>query len=189
MGAPPLFGRFAMTEAGGGGRAVLWVPTEVLTVMGREADRAGRDETGGVLLGYWARPATAGVQTGDVVITMALGPGPLAEHRRFSFTPDHGYHEREIAAAYAASGRRWTYLGDWHTHPNGPGELSRQDEATMARIALAPEARAPHPIMLILAGGAPWITHAWCARTGARRTWWSVRIAPSRLDVQVTSSG
>jgi hypothetical protein len=69
-------------------------------------------------------------------------------------------------------------------HPDGPGKLSRRDEATMARIALAPEARAPHPVMLILAGGAPWTVHAWCAAMRERRSWGGPRFAISRLDVQ-----
>src|SRR3546814_7384631 len=52
----------------------------------------------------------------------------------------------------ARSGRRETYLGDWHTHPDGTDVLSRADKATLRRIARTPDARAPRPVMLIANG-------------------------------------
>lgn len=150
----------------------LWLPRSVLSEMEREAERTSPKETGGVLMGYWIRLPSSDGDDGEAVITAAVGPGPNADHQRFSFTPDHEYHEREIAGIYAASGREWTYLGDWHTHPGGPGKLSSRDEATITRIARAPEARAPHALMLILAAGAPWRPYAWAAAGAKRQAWW-----------------
>jgi len=43
--------------------------------------------------------------------------------------------------------------GDGHGHPPGRSELSRCDRQTLRQIALSSEARAPMPIMAILAGG------------------------------------
>jgi integrative and conjugative element protein (TIGR02256 family) len=68
-------------------------------------------ETGGVFMGYWADDRTA-------VVTQAIGPGPNAYHHRHRFAPDQEWQTTEIAEYYRASGRRETYLGDWHTHPD-----------------------------------------------------------------------
>src|SRR3989442_1461190 len=92
---------------------LAWIAKTVLQTMVVEARRRAPNETGGVLLGYWA---DAGRQ---VVITDAVGPGPQAAHRRTSFEPDHEFQEAEIRRLYRGSGRRLAYLGDWHTHPRG----------------------------------------------------------------------
>lgn len=126
-------------------------------------------ETGGVLMGYWDPVGR------DVVITAAIGPGPEACHEPAAFCPDHDHQVTEISRHYEASGRRSTYLGDWHTHPMGPGKLSRQDRRTLARIARTPEARAPHPLMLVAAGGDPWDLSLWCL-TASR--WWRLATEP-----------
>lgn len=117
-------------------------------------------------MGYWDPLGL------EVVITVAIGPGPKARHEHAGFLPDHDYHVAEIASHYDASGRRYTYLGDWHTHPLGSGKLSRQDRRTLARIARAPEARARQPLMLVAAGGDPWELSLW-GTSGF--SWWRLR--------------
>lgn len=114
--------------------------------MVTEATRAFPLETGGLLLGY-DDPATA-----QVVIRQVVGPGPRAAHGLSRFFPDHDYHRRETARIYASSGRITSYLGDWHSHPGGGTALSPTDRRTLARIARAQTARAPRPIMIVLAG-------------------------------------
>ncbi len=102
-------------------------------------------------MGYRAR------DSGEVVVVVeeAIGPGPAAEHERRSFLPDADWQRAEVARLYHASGRMCTYLGDWHTHPEGgrlrPSSLDRRAARTIAR---APSARAPLPLMLIVAPGA-----------------------------------
>lgn len=125
--------------------------------MVAEADRAYPNETGGVLVGYWARLGR------EVIITHAVGPGPNAVHVPKRFVPDAEYQEREIARLYSWSGRRQTYLGDWHTHPNTVmGKLSRQDRRTLRQIVCDPAARAPFALMCILAGRPDaWNYHVW----------------------------
>jgi integrative and conjugative element protein (TIGR02256 family) len=122
-----------------------------------EADRHYPDETGGILLGYWVNGGK------DTVITTLTGPGPRAVHRRNSFTPDYFYQEQRIADGYTTSGRRHTYLGDWHTHPDcSTAELSWKDRRALAEIAVYPEARNRSPVMAIAAGTpASWITTFW----------------------------
>lgn len=144
---------------------VLVLAPTIQAALIREASRACPNETGGVLMGYWRHSLKEHVpQSGCAVVTAAVGPGAMATHAPRSFSPDHDYQDREIAKIYRDSGRIWTYLGDWHTHPRGKGELSRRDERTIHRIATEPLARAPQPVMLILAGGDPWVPYAWVAR-------------------------
>lgn len=128
---------------------LVWVGTDVLTALAAEATGAYPRETGGVLLGY-ADPTSR-----QAVVCAFVGPGPLAVHRRTGFIPDHAHHEREVARIYAESGRVWSYLGDWHSHPDGVLALSRTDRRTLARIAGTPAARAPQPIMIVLADALP----------------------------------
>jgi integrative and conjugative element protein (TIGR02256 family) len=124
-----------------------WIAQCAIDGMITEADARFPDETGGVLVGYWASENEA------LVIMHAVGPGREAQHSRMRFLPDPQFHEKEVARIYEASGRRHTYLGDWHTHPKGTVTLSRLDSRTLGRIARARQARAPRPLMLILAGG------------------------------------
>ena len=127
-------------------------------------------ETGGVLLGYWvhepATPATgapvAAVTGPEVVITSFLGPGPLAIHGLDSFVPNHAFQDREIAKIYEKSSRQVTYLGDWHSHPKGTAALSWKDRRTLRRIACSNGARAPIPLMLVVAAEKLTNSVLWC---------------------------
>lgn len=130
------------TEAGR-----VWIQQSLLDGLVAEANRLYPDETGGVLLGYRANGGS------DTVIAAVTGPGPRAMHARNSFIPDYDYQEARIAELYLASGRRYAYLGDWHTHPDSmTAKLSRKDRRTLAEIATYVDARNPHPVMGILAG-------------------------------------
>lgn len=132
-----------------GRKAEVLVPASIVREMEADADRHVPDETGGVLLGYAARTDAMRIQ-----VTDQIGPGPNAVHRRNFYCPDSEWQAQEIAAVYVDSGRISTYLGDWHSHPGGSRRPSRLDRATARRIALCEQARAPHPVMLILHGEA-----------------------------------
>jgi integrative and conjugative element protein (TIGR02256 family) len=132
----------------------VWISAVRLASMVEEARHCLPNETGGAFMGYWADRST-------VVITDVIGPGPNAEHSRHSFYPDAEYHDREIERIYSASDRLHTYLGDWHTHPNGSARTSRKDRKTLSAIASDPGARAPRPIMAILAGNKDWRLVIW----------------------------
>ena len=125
---------------------MVWISkTSYETLLEEMADHFP-NETGGVLMGYWGETNT------NAVITNIIGPGPHAIHESTRFVPDHNYHLRQIAITYESSGRRWTYLGDWHVHPEGSIRLSRVDKRTLRRIALYEPARAPIPLMLLIGG-------------------------------------
>lgn len=123
----------------------VWIAHRLRNKLISEADRTFPSETGGVLAGYWVKD--------EAVISDATGPGPNAIHRADWFAPDCSFHETEIAKIYEASGRKWTYLGDWHSHPlQITPTLSSQDQKTLRRIAHSRNARASTPLMLILSG-------------------------------------
>jgi integrative and conjugative element protein (TIGR02256 family) len=140
--------------------------------MVKEARRCLPNETGGVFMGYWPDPCT-------VVITDIIGPGPNAKHTRYSFYPDAEYHDEEIERIYVVSDRLHTYLGDWHTHPNGSVRTSRKDRKTLSAIAADPEARAPRPLMAILAGNEDWKLAIWSWE--AKDFFWLARVAPASV--------
>jgi integrative and conjugative element protein (TIGR02256 family) len=120
-----------------------WIPASCLAYMVREGKRTIPNEAGGVLMGFWPSENT-------VVITHVIGPGPSARHTRYAFHPDLHFHDQEIERIYIESGRIITYLGDWHTHPQGGSSTSQRDCKTLLNIACAAEALAPKPLMAIL---------------------------------------
>ena len=156
----------------------LWIPQQGLAEMMSEADQRAPFETGGVLLGYWAASRDA------AVVEFVVGPGPRAVHRRANFTPDCEHQEREIARLYSEADGNLQYLGDWHTHPNGPAALSNKDLSTLRRIARYRAARAPHPVMLLLVGGEPWRLAGWLGELRARR-WWRDGIVAHPLSLEL----
>lgn len=121
----------------------IWLPEELLDEMRALATSAHPNETGGVLIGYDAG--------NGLVVTAITGPGPRAIHEPDAFIPDYVYQDGEIERIYRESGRRHTYLGDWHSHPDGGAALSSRDKRTLRRIARHGPAMVSAPIMGILA--------------------------------------
>ena len=127
----------------------LWMPHEAFDRCIADASAKFPFETGGTFLGWWADAST-------VVVSAVIGPGPDAEYGRHHFEPDQLWQLERIAEHYEKSGRRETYLGDWHSHPSGmDGKLSWQDRMVMRRIAKTSSARCPSPIMVIVWGKPP----------------------------------
>ena len=107
--------------------------------------RAGRIETGGILIGHYnARHDTA-------VIVEALSQ-PEDSHAGPS------WFQRGIAGVEAALRARWSrtprlyYLGEWHYHPKASADPSGADLQQMAAIAGDRGYRCPEPILMILGG-------------------------------------
>jgi integrative and conjugative element protein (TIGR02256 family) len=135
-------------------------------------------ETGGVLVGYWVRSGS------EVVITDSIGPGPAAEHGESEFKPDALYQQEQVARIYRSSGRLYTYLGDWHSHPRSSAQLSRVDKRTLYLIAVSRSARAPMPIMAVATKRRQWHLTLWYAR--ARKLFRTVAL--SRLHIKAFSA-
>lgn len=148
------------------------LPERLAIEMAIEADTRAPLETGGVILGV--------SDEDNVWIDTIIGPGPTAVHSRHSFSPDSNYQERQIACAYEESGRRLTYLGDWHTHPGSSPALSWRDRRTLRDISGSDTARQPRPVMLIWGYGNPWRVAAWRYHPSG---WWLVPARLSALNV------
>jgi integrative and conjugative element protein (TIGR02256 family) len=129
-------------------RARIEIAASVLREMKAEAQDRFPAESGGVLLGY-RYPS----RREPLRVVRLIGPGPKARHRPHRFEPDGAWQDAEIARAYEESGRTLDYLGDWHSHPRAGGRPSGLDRSTAREIAECEEARAPHPLFVILHGG------------------------------------
>lgn len=120
----------------------------------------------------------------DIVITNVVGPGPNAIHTRNSFTPDHEWQQKEINHIYDSSNRINTYLGDWHSHPNGALYLGWQDKRTLNRIASCVDARVPNPIMMVVSGGLEkWKLGAWFFVRKSYFSWGWIRIRSLTIKI------
>jgi integrative and conjugative element protein (TIGR02256 family) len=128
-------------------RDAIEMGTSVLAEMEAEAERRFPAESGGVLLGY-CYPS----RHEPIRVISQIGPGPNARHRPHRFDPDGHWQDEEISKAYEASGRKLSYLGDWHSHPRGGGRPSKLDRSTARSIARCEEARVRHPLLVILYG-------------------------------------
>ena len=130
-------------------------------------------------MGWWADTAVA-------VISAVIEPGPGAVHGPHNFAPDQVWQLAEIVSHYQASGRRETYLGDWHSHPNeSSGRLSWIDRQVLRRIIHSPEARCDRPLMAVLWGEPEaWQTEMCHACLRPRRIIWD-RLVVEPADLRV----
>ena len=95
-------------------------------------------------MGYWWEKHE------EVVITHAIGPGPKAKHKKYSFYGDFDWQQQRIHEIYQGSGRHITYLGGWHSHTEGGLMLSYKDKKALKKISQHSPARTPVPIMGIV---------------------------------------
>lgn len=123
--------------------ANLWISRHFIDQIITDIEKYAPLETGGTFFGYFA-------DNGDVVVTDLIDAGPDAKRGRYSFEPDQDYQLAEIERLFILSNGKTTYLGDWHSHPNGSPSLSRKDEKTLLNIALSTEARCTHPVMVVI---------------------------------------
>jgi len=147
-----------------------WVTPQLLDEMQAGANANVPNETGGMLIGYWA--------AGDVVITSVTQAGPRATHQRDRYEPDASHDLRLIAQLYRDSGRRWTYVGDWHSHMLKGDRLSDLDRATLRTIADTSSARLARPVMAIVTRGTHPSTAIWVFERRAKLGSCHVRRAP-----------
>lgn len=118
-----------------------WIRRGALESLLSEARNWPLRETGGALLGR---------REGDLaVVEEVLGPGPEANHGFSHFEPDARWQLEEGKRIYTESRRTVAYVGDWHTHPHGRPEPSRQDRDTAKMIATTKGFRAPRPLYAI----------------------------------------
>lgn len=156
--------------------ALVWLSDSARTFMEEESQREWPQETGGVLMGY---AATSNQGRRGVVVMSAIAAGPLSTSTRVSFLPDHTWQADQVAKVYADSGRLWTYLGDWHSHPGGRALPSLRDRMTLRAISAHGPARLPDPVMVILGKRSvddSWDVEAFEHTTRARWIWSSTHV-------------
>ena len=146
---------------------IVWMPRAVMQTCNDGASHMFPLETGGTYMGWWSDACTA-------VITTEIGPGPNASHGLHHFQPDQDWQLDQIAQHYTASGRRETYLGDWHSHPYASsGTLSWVDRRVLRRIINTSSARCRMPLMTVLWGNHnDWHTSTWRAQLSSRALLW-----------------
>ena len=82
-------------------------------------------------------------------------------HESCHFQLNLGHAPSEIARIYEASGRLYTYLGDWHSHPDGRPYLSHRDKTTIRKISKYTPARALVPLMAVVGTNPEWMMVVW----------------------------
>lgn len=104
------------------------VTGDAKTTIEAEIELAGKNETGGVLLG-WRRP-----DLGVTVVAAATGPGERAKRTRTRLELDTADLQRLVDAAFEASGGDHAYLGDWHLHHEAVPTPSGRDLASLNEL-------------------------------------------------------
>lgn len=100
----------------------------VLQTMRAEFVRATPYETGGVLLGR------ADYKTKTIhVVELLLAP-PDSQANSVCFSRGTRGLPEKVAAMTSATGSQLGYIGEWHTHPEGPNGMSHTDHETAQRF-------------------------------------------------------
>jgi integrative and conjugative element protein (TIGR02256 family) len=120
----------------------LIVPNSCLEHIATLCHQHYPKEIGGVLLGAYSEDRAT------VIVSRVVVPAKF-RNSRTSFIPDAAAVNQELATAYTASGGRLIYVGDWHSHPDGPAEPSPKDRRSIAKQAEHPQVHTNSPLLLI----------------------------------------
>lgn len=107
--------------------------------------RFAPEETGGILVGYYADSLDC------AVVTKASERPRDSRSGKTWFVRGTAGLQGLLDGLWRGKERRY-YLGEWHFHPDGSPEPSLTDKRQMAKIAGSVSYKCPEPI-LILAGG------------------------------------
>lgn len=125
----------------------LLLPREQVSEILAFCRKAGRSETGGLLIGRYSE------QRDLANVSAVTGPTRDSAGGRAWF-------QRGVAGLQDLLLHRWSrvneyYLGEWHSHPWASPAPSGTDGMQMSGIARSPAYRCPEPVLLIV-GGDPW---------------------------------
>lgn len=87
--------------------------------------KKNKDETGGVFIGV------CNYKTKTIHITGIIIAPPDSKANHFQFIRGHAGLSDKISNIESKSGGQIGYIGEWHTHPNGPNFLSDQDMSSV----------------------------------------------------------
>lgn len=136
------------------------ISVRVMTEIREEARRSeDGSETGGILLGFEDSHDSC------FWVTEAGKPGPQAERSPTHFCRDLDHAESLAERAFSVDGSQW--IGDWHTHPEGPTCLSYIDLRSYREVLASSDLKVFLAI-LVLPGSAGWSNpHAGAFRVSA----------------------
>jgi integrative and conjugative element protein (TIGR02256 family) len=144
--------------------------------------RVGDLETGGLLVG----PPLA---SDPIIVTHAIGPGPLARHGPTTFSRDTQWCEIELRRIQEALPVDW--IGDWHSHPQGLVRPSGCDLETARSFVLDLELGFESFLICIAVPGrlggqvGAWMVDREGVAAGLPTDWDSSSGAPVRVDLRV----
>lgn len=122
---------------------VLVLPDAVDRVVA-EVERAGHNETGGLLLG-WRRGDLA-----VLAVAHVTGPGADATVTPTRLRLDTAGLQDEVDDWFMSTEGEITYLGDWHLHHAANPVPSQTDRRSAYEISVKPEIGVPEPLIVIL---------------------------------------
>ena len=99
-------------------------------------------ETGGMLLGY--------LRENNYYVLDLIEAGPGAVHGENFFLPDGKYQQPILEQKFHKSNGLITFIGDWHSHPNGESYLSNLDMKTLKDISEDEGSQITCPIFIII---------------------------------------
>lgn len=130
-------------QEGGIGGASIWMSPEAIACMIEAARKAGRSETGGILIGRYGPEGWVA----DIVEATPRPPGSRSGWFWF---------QRSSTGLAALLEDRWSkglhYLGEWHFHPGGSPAPSGSDVLAMLKVADDGAYRCVEPLLAILGG-------------------------------------
>jgi integrative and conjugative element protein (TIGR02256 family) len=127
------------------GRYVVHLTEPVATTLQVLAVRAGRRETGGILIGHY--------QNGEAWITEATPPPPDSKGGLWHFERGSEGLKAYLQEKWVAEPREY-YLGEWHSHPSRQAHPSTTDHRQMQQILNDPDIDCALPILIVAAGRA-----------------------------------
>ena len=144
----------------------VWVSPAAIDAMWHDAIKAGRHETGGILIGSYGA-------NGLNVDVVEATPKPRGSRSGWFWFQRAETGLRELLED------RWHlglhYLGEWHYHPGGAPIPSRPDIEAMWKIARDDAYRCSKPLLIIL-GGTP--RKRWSLSATLLEDGFSVNLAP-----------
>ena len=124
----------------------LKIAEEKLSQLLKMCIRAGTNETGGILVGFYTELESCAVLT-------AVSGAP-SDSRRGSNWFNRGTYGLQRWLNHLWHRNKQYYLGEWHFHPYESPHPSQTDIEQMKRIASSALYQCPEPLLLIV-GGSP----------------------------------